>query len=322
MEHIFRVQRLHRPQNLGLLVADRIRLKRNRRLHGGQAEQLHDVVGDHVAQRARGIKVSAAQFHAHGLRIRDLHMIDIAAVPDGLEDGVVEAEHHDVLHRLFAQVVIDAINLVFRQHRFDVPVQGLRRVQIVPERLFDDHPPPASAGLLGQSRLAQLLNDRGKELWRRGQVEEIVRLSAVFLVYAGELRRQSGIRGRIAEFAAQVVEPIAEPLKFFGAAVPGIQEAGHLVAKLIASQIVEGHTHDRKSLGKQLGFHQVIQGRNQLALGQVTGGAEQNHDARTSYLADLLVLLLPAHCRCRRHVVWGMVIRIAVTRRSIVGQCG
>ncbi len=147
-------------------------------------------------------------------------------------------------------------------------------------------------------------------------------MRAVVAVNAGKLRGKRGIGGRIPEFAAQVVEAIAEPLKLFGAAVSRIQEAGHLVAKLIASQIVEGHTHDRKSFGQQFGFHQVIQGRNQLALGQVTGGAEQNHDARTSYLADPLVLLLPAYCRCRRHVVWGMVIRIAVTRRSIVGQCG
>ena len=29
------------------------------------------------------------------------------------EDGVVKAKHHDVLHCLFAQVMIDAINLVF-----------------------------------------------------------------------------------------------------------------------------------------------------------------------------------------------------------------
>ena len=156
--------------------------------------------------------------------------------------------------------------------------------------------------LVGQSRLAQLLHNGGKELWRRSQIEQIVRLSAVLLVHASELCGQGGIRGRIAEFAAQVVEPIGEPFKVFGAAVLGIQEAGHLVAKLIARQIVEGHTDDGKGLGKQLGFYQVIQGRNQLALGQVTGGSEKHHHAWTGHLADLRVLLLPTHCRCRRHV--------------------
>ena len=201
--------------------------------------------------------------------------------------------------------MIDAIDLVLRQHRFDVPVQGLGRVEIVPERFFDDHSAPAALALVRQSRLAQLLDDGGKELWRCSQVEQIVRLSAVLLVYACELRGQGGIRGRIAEFAAQVVEPIAEPLKVFGVSVTGIQEAGHLVAKLIARQIVEGHTDDGKGLGKQLGFHQVIKGRNQLALGQVTGGPEKDHHAWTGHLADLRVLLLPAHCRCRCHIFFG-----------------
>ena len=165
MEHIFRIQGLHRPQDLRLLVADRIGLERNRRLHRGQAQQLHDVVGDHVAQRACRVKVSAAQFDSDGFRVRDLHMVDVAAVPDGLEDGVVKAKHHDVLHRLFAQVMIDAINLVFRQHRLDVAVQGLGRVEIVPERLFDHHPPPASILSGRKARPCPVAEQSGRRTW-------------------------------------------------------------------------------------------------------------------------------------------------------------
>ena len=70
------------------------------------------MVRNHVAQSARGIEVSSTQFHADGFRIRDLHVIDVTAVPDGFEDGIVEAENHDVLDCFLAQVVVDTVNLV------------------------------------------------------------------------------------------------------------------------------------------------------------------------------------------------------------------
>ena len=116
MEDVFRIQGLNRPQDLRLLVADGVRLKRHRGFHSGEAQQLHDVIGNHVAQRARRVKVSAALFHADRLSIGNLHVIDVSPVPYWLEDGIIEAKDHDVLHGLFTQVMIDAINLVFRQH--------------------------------------------------------------------------------------------------------------------------------------------------------------------------------------------------------------
>ncbi len=281
------------------------------------------MVGHHIAQRACGIKVSPAQFHADRLRVRDLHMVDVTAIPDGLEDGVIEAEHHDVLHRLFAQVVIDAINLVFRQYRFNVPVQSLGRVEVVPKGFFNHDPPPASRVLVGQSRLPQLLHDGSKELRRRGQVEQIVALGAVFAVHAGQLGGESRISGWIGEFAALVIKPLGEPLKVFGAPVFGMQKTGDLIAKLVASQVVERDAHDGKSLGQQFGLDQVIKGRDELALGQVAGSAEQNHDARTRHLANLFVFLLPADCRCRRHWLLGFpILDLRLPAGGIVGQRG
>ena len=54
-----------------------------------------------------------AELLGHG----DLDVVDVAAVPDGLEDGVAEAQRQDVLHRLFAQVVVDAEDLVLVERR-------------------------------------------------------------------------------------------------------------------------------------------------------------------------------------------------------------
>ena len=59
--------------------------------------------GHHVAQRARLVVVAAAPLDADRLGDGDLHVVDVAAVPDRLEDAVAEAERQDVLDGLLAR---------------------------------------------------------------------------------------------------------------------------------------------------------------------------------------------------------------------------
>src|SRR5438094_6292246 len=105
-------------EHLGLLAADSVGVERYWRFHGDEAQKLHYMVWNHVAQSTGGIKISAALLHAHRLGIGDLHVIDIAAVPDRLKDSVIKAKDQDVLHGFFAQVMINAVDLVFRKHSF------------------------------------------------------------------------------------------------------------------------------------------------------------------------------------------------------------
>ena len=79
-------------QNFGLFVANRVSTERDWRLHRSQADELHDVIGNHVAQGPGRIVVAAAGFHTDGFSYGDLHVIDVAAVPNGLEDSVGKAE--------------------------------------------------------------------------------------------------------------------------------------------------------------------------------------------------------------------------------------
>src|SRR5436309_7625122 len=65
---------------------------------------------DLVAQHAGPVVVRPAFADRQGLGHGDLHVIDVAMVPDRLEQRVGEAEHEQVLHRLFAKVVVDAID--------------------------------------------------------------------------------------------------------------------------------------------------------------------------------------------------------------------
>ncbi len=111
-------------EQLHLLVADRLGVERARRLHEREGEHLQHVVLHDVAHGAGGLVEAAACADAEGLGHGDLHVVDLAAVPDRLEDRVGEPEGEEVLHRLLAEVVVDAE---------DVCVSSKTRVHVVVE---------------------------------------------------------------------------------------------------------------------------------------------------------------------------------------------
>ena len=74
-------------------------------------EQLQQVVLEDVAARAGLLVERAAALDAEVLGHGDLHVVDVAPVPERLEDAVAEAEDEQVADRLLAQVVVDAVDL-------------------------------------------------------------------------------------------------------------------------------------------------------------------------------------------------------------------
>ena len=95
------------------------------------------MVLDHVPQRAGFFVIPAAPLDAETLGNRDLDIIDVVAIPDRLEHAVAEAKDKNVLDRFFAEVVIDAIDLIFVVDPVQHLVQLARALQIASERLFD-----------------------------------------------------------------------------------------------------------------------------------------------------------------------------------------
>src|SRR5215472_3046629 len=89
------------------------------------------MVGNHIAQGTRHVKVSAALFHADGFGNGDLYVINVAVVPDGLEDAVAEAKHQDVLDRFFPEIVIDAVDLAFGEYPLDFLIEIFGGPEIV-----------------------------------------------------------------------------------------------------------------------------------------------------------------------------------------------
>src|SRR6202022_2589709 len=80
----------------------------------------------------------APPFDTKTLRHRDLHALDIAPIPDRFEKRIGETKQHEILHRLFAQVVVDAKYRGLLEHRVQGLVESLRGGQVASERLLDD----------------------------------------------------------------------------------------------------------------------------------------------------------------------------------------
>src|SRR5258706_5202942 len=108
---------VHGVQHLAFLGARGVRIETGGRLHGRERQELERMAPNHVAHRTDRIVEASAPLDPDGFRYRDLDMIDALAVPYWLKDAVSEAQHHDVLDRLFPEIVVDSVDLVFAQHR-------------------------------------------------------------------------------------------------------------------------------------------------------------------------------------------------------------
>ena len=139
------------------------------------------MVLDDVAQRAGMVVIGAAPFDAEGLGDGDLHMVDMVGVPQRLEQGVGEAERHEVLDRLLPEIVVDPVDLAFVEDLADGVVDLARRGEIVADRFLDDHP-----GLRrDQPLLAELGGNRPEEAGIDGEVEG----ADAVLAFLQDLRR-------------------------------------------------------------------------------------------------------------------------------------
>jgi hypothetical protein len=78
----------------------------------------------------------AAALHAETLRHSDLYASHELAVPERLQEGVFEAKEDHVLNRSFAEVVVNAEDVIFVEPREQYPVEFVRGGEIMPERLL------------------------------------------------------------------------------------------------------------------------------------------------------------------------------------------
>src|ERR1700759_5734758 len=90
-----------------------------------------------VAQSAGGVVELAAALDPALLGDSGLDRGARAAVPQRLEDAVAEAQHHQVLRRLLAEVVVDAEELLLLEVLVQLLAQLARAREVLAERLLD-----------------------------------------------------------------------------------------------------------------------------------------------------------------------------------------
>ena len=135
------------------------------------------MVRHHVAERARHFVELAAPLDADGLGHRDLHMIDAVTIPQRLEQPIGEAKRHDVLHRLLAEKMVDAEDLILTQRAPDLGVERAGRRKVMAERFLDHDAAPKkrfavlALFLAGELRLAEPIDDGAEETIGDREVE-------------------------------------------------------------------------------------------------------------------------------------------------------
>ena len=128
----------HGLQHLALFAAQIRGAKRAGRLHGDNGHELEQMALNHVAHGSDAVVVAGATFEPDGLGGRDLNVVDVAAVPQRLEEQIGEAKDQQVLHGLLAEVVVDAKHVLVVENASEGAVELLGGCQVRAEGFFHD----------------------------------------------------------------------------------------------------------------------------------------------------------------------------------------
>ena len=151
--------------------------------------------------------------------------------------------------------------------------------EVVAERLLDDQARPA----LGRAPLAELPDERRHRLRRDREVVDAVPARSAFLV---ELVQQVGelvLAALVGEVERDVAGRLGEPLPDLGLEVVAPELADrvlHLVAELVVRPLRARGADDRELLGEELAAGERVQRREDLAVREVAGRAEDDEHAR------------------------------------------
>ena len=129
---------------------------------------------DHVTHRpTTAVIITGTAFNTVGFRMGDLHMINVMPIPQRFENQIIKAQYQQILHCFLANVMINAVNLVFAQMLFQTLLQQLGGGQIVSKGFFNHH---ASPTIMFTKQLfrCQTFGDGSIKFWTNGQIENDV----------------------------------------------------------------------------------------------------------------------------------------------------
>src|SRR5262252_2901633 len=194
-----------------LFRADRARVETRGRLHGNKRKQLEQVVRHHVAQGARCIVKAPATAHGKRFGHGNLHVIDMVAIPYGLEQPIRESQYQDVLHGLLSEIMVYAIDLTLFEQIEEFAIERLRRGEIDAARLLDNESAPRPILFASETCLTEMAADRCECLRRRREIEEPVTVRIAFPFKPREYLIKFPVSGRIIGVAADVADAAEQP---------------------------------------------------------------------------------------------------------------
>jgi len=262
----------------------------DRRLHADGAQQLQRVVLHHVAQGAGGFVEGAAFLDADFLGDRDLDVGDMFAPPQRLEQRIAEAQGEQVLHRRFAQVVVDAEHLRLPEDTADRAVDRAVGGEVVAERFFQHH---AGVGRVQPDR-RDLLADGGEQGGGRGHVHH----DRVGIARAQRLG-EAGVVVGPGEVHAHEIEQCGETRELVGTGALGqldlVKAAVDQAAVLLRAEVVAADADDAAAFGQRAMAKRLEQCRHEFAPGEIARAAEQDkikgHGLKVTRVARINVTL-------------------------------
>ncbi len=166
------------------------------------------------------------------------------------------------------------------------------------EGLFDYNAAPVAAFLAGQAGIAEMAHHLPEERGSGGEIVEVVAPGAVLLVYFGQQRLEALVVVRIAEIARDIVSALHQPFAE-GTLVGSFAEFGQVrtqaLAKLLLIHLLDGAAQQGEFLRQKVFLREVVERRNQLALGEIARRAEDRHHAAVGRFAVPRAVRLFAH---------------------------
>ena len=189
--------------------------------------------------------------------------------------------NQNILHRLLAQVVVDAVDVAFVEDFVQLIAQFTRARKVVTERLFDHQPPPPVA--LSHARRADPARDRRILARLRRKVEQHVAAGAPLPLHLRQFGRQRLVHRRVLHVARDVEQPARERRPHILVQLRVLAELLHRFAHLLAELFVRHRrarrADHRESRRQPPVVRQPVEGRHQLAFGQVPVGSEDHRRA-------------------------------------------
>ena len=270
-------------QELLLLHAQRLGLEGDGLLHADEGHELQEVVLDDVACGPDAVVVAGTTADADVLGHRDLDVVDVVGVPDRLEHVVGEPHRQDVLHRLLAEVVVDPEHRVGREHRLEHRVELASGLQVVPERLLDDHAAPRVSLGVGEAVLLELSHDRAEERRGDGEVERHVAGSAAELVELLDRAPQLLERHVVVELARHEAEPLGQLVPHLLAERrPGVlaDSVADDLGEVLVGPVAAREADEAEARREQAAVGEVVDRRHDLLAREVARHPEQHEPAR------------------------------------------